>query len=679
MSVPAYAASTTTGTQTTWQTFHDPVYGFSLKYPGSWTLIPEKDGSHITLFNPATRTAMSPIVTTQTGTPASALKQAQSVTGAKTRTIAGHQAVDSLTPYVPVSQMRNQDAAVAGGPQQTRQVILPVTNTSGTTNVYTFLLTQPTDSHGKISAAEQTDLQTFEAILNSFTLPTKVTSVLSPTKAASTISPLTTSGCNRICWADANWNYNYYDDSSGSYSFACDSNGYYYGYSTSTSTCVNGNIYGAQVSSGNTYFQPNFQCADFVSRTLTQDGLIPGLNNGGVNGSFPASPSIGGYSSYKAANGGTYYLWNVGVPGTPGLSNYLLDNGLAINVHQNVAQAAPGDVVFFIDSSTGNYYHTMFITAISGSSLVLDGHNMAQYHVVVSASGLDIYHLPTGTITASSTSTGLVPSNGRGGSSIQIGYLPGNLAQMDTFVLGADHTVWNIWKTADSNSPWSAWGILVNSAVQLSKPAVGVLSDGRLNLFATSSDGNVWSMYKLTTDPGCLWSSWGSVGKPGAGATGQVQIGTLPDGRMSLFALDVNGTAWGNWKTTTSTSSAWNGWVEQGTGNGGVALIKLTVGTLSDGRLNLFATASNGTVWSTYKLTTDATSGWSSWGSVGTPGAGAGQVQVGQLEDGRMELFTVGKDGNLWANYKTTSNTNSAWSGWGSIGQPSGSGGLVQS
>lgn len=75
---PAYAA-TRVEAQTTWQTFHDPVYGLSLQYPNTWTLISESNGSHITLFNLTTRTTMSPIVTTQAGTPSAILKQALSV------------------------------------------------------------------------------------------------------------------------------------------------------------------------------------------------------------------------------------------------------------------------------------------------------------------------------------------------------------------------------------------------------------------------------------------------------------------------------------------------------------------------------------------------------------------------------------------------------------------------
>jgi hypothetical protein len=207
-------------------------------------------------------------------------------------------------------------------------------------------------------------------------------------------------GCDRVCWADANWNYNYYDDSAGPYSFACDAAAYRRGYSTDADTCVDGNVYSATVSASGTYFQPNFQCADFVARALSQDGLIPGLNNGGNKGHFPASPSVGGYNSYyDTMNSKTYYLWNVGGLGNPtGLSDYLLDSGLATNIHQDVTQARPGDPIFFFDSN-GIYYHTMIIVGVVNGQLIVDGHNMAQYHSVISASGADIYHIKATTTT----------------------------------------------------------------------------------------------------------------------------------------------------------------------------------------------------------------------------------------------------------------------------------------
>ncbi len=370
---------------TTWKSFHDPVYGFSLSYPATWQLIPEQDGSHITLLDPATGTTLSPIVTTQAGTPADALKQARPRAGAinvQTRLVAGHQAWDSVSPFVPGPLTVGKDGARA--PAQTRSVVLAVQNQAGTTNVYTFLLTQPTDRAGKVSAAVKADSTTFEAILKTFALP--------PTVAP--VAPASGHSCDAVCWADANWQYNYYDDSDGPYAVYCDTAGYNVSYSTDPE-CTDGNLYGAQVPATNdAYFQPNFQCTDYVSRALSQMGLTPSLNNGGVNGSTPAStPNSGfGYGYYPFtstpyASDSINDLIDVGVPGILGLYNYLLDTGLGTNVHQNLSQARPGDVIFFYDNgsiSDANRAHAVIVTATFQRSgqwdALLDGHNVATYH-----------------------------------------------------------------------------------------------------------------------------------------------------------------------------------------------------------------------------------------------------------------------------------------------------------
>lgn len=85
------------------------------------------------------------------------------------------------------------------------------------------------------------------------------------------------------------------------------------------------------VSSGEA--QPNFECAEFVARSLAAEGLIPGLS---------PSSSQSAYGSYTALNGLAYDL-NL-IPPTSGyrtLYNYLIDTGLGTDVSSNLNQAAP--------------------------------------------------------------------------------------------------------------------------------------------------------------------------------------------------------------------------------------------------------------------------------------------------------------------------------------------------
>ncbi len=370
-----------------WENFHDPVYGFSLSYPDTWMLVPERNGSHITLLHPATQTTMSPIVTTQTGTPADVLKHARGTEG-KIRLVMGQAAVDDLSPYVPASAMSSPDA-ISEGPHQTRTIILPVSNSGRSTNVYTFMLTQPTDSTGKVSTAVQADNVTFDAILNSFTLPTQVTSV----------TPLAHYSCDAVCWADNNWNFTYYDDSAGPYSIYCDSVGYDVNSSYTTNPhCDDGNFQAAQVP-GNGYYQPNFQCADFVARALTQNYLIAGVGNGGVNGQSPVTKSVGTYSFQNYRFTYTPYSHNTvyNLILVSSLKQYLLDSGLGIDIGTDLAQAQPGDVVIYytVDSQGQELTdtHAALITSTfqdgwsdgGGWDALIDGHNLSSYHDTLQA------------------------------------------------------------------------------------------------------------------------------------------------------------------------------------------------------------------------------------------------------------------------------------------------------
>lgn len=383
---------------TDWKTFTDPIYGFSLNYPATWMLLPEKNGSHITLLNPATQTTISPLVTTSKDTPANILKKDSAITGAKTRTVAGHNAADWFTPYVPPkTPMHDKDAAFAFA--QSRTVVLPVANTKGSTNVYTFMLAQPTDATSKASAAEQADHPIFESILDTFTLPTTLAPAIQttcstmPGSPASGISPYCSYPCDAVCWADANWSYTYYDDSSGSYSIYCDSNGYPtypvdYSY-TQDPHCFDGNQYSSQVP-GNGYFQPNFQCADFVSRALVQNHQIAGLGNGGINGQFPATQPTGSsgtysfqwypftYTPYSSDNAYNLIL-------VPTFRQYLLDSGLGVSIGTSVSQAQAADVVVLYHN--GSPTHVMITTGagywnstLGQWDVLVDSHNASSYH-----------------------------------------------------------------------------------------------------------------------------------------------------------------------------------------------------------------------------------------------------------------------------------------------------------
>lgn len=410
-------------------TYTDPAAGFSLRYPPSWTLATDPDGSHPTFVNPTTEATISAYATTVQGAPEAALNAGvpQGATQVHQGTLAGAQAVDFV---VPSTQGSGGGEAGTPAPPQVRMVLVAAKNSAGTTNLYTLLLTQRAPSDGDEGA--------FETVLSSLALAPGG-SWLPFASSHNTPAPVRVSAtgrsCDAICWADANWSVNDYgDDANGHACGAYDDNvGQYVQCAAGTDAAPG-------------FFQPDFQCSEFVSRALAQRGLIPGLASGGYGGAGGPGGGTAEWGAYSLnsypftyagdmAGGDTRYnLLGVGTAGSPGLYQYLLDSGIAVNIHQNVAAASPGDVVFFYSGSIadGNREHVMLVTAvvrdassgqgIGGWDALLDGHNRAAYHrllstVVGTGNPFEILHLR-----ASKAATSMMTTSGPGWATDTDGY-----------------------------------------------------------------------------------------------------------------------------------------------------------------------------------------------------------------------------------------------------------------
>lgn len=371
----------------TWQTFHDPVYGVSFRYPASWLLTREGDGSHVSLVNQRTFATISPVVTLTTESSAHSLSVASATPVGATDVMATRlgtlPAFAYRLPYSP--DPRGDSRGSFNVPVYDRYVTATLRYRPGSIMTYTFVLTQRVDVAAYLSAPTNTaDDITFEHVVASFTAP----SANSP--AALTRSGQVTSSCDAVCWADANYSYNKYDLSGNGRDCAL-----------AYKQCV----YESQAQTQGRY-QPDYQCAEYVARALTQAGQIPGLNNGGAGGTSPVTANSGSYtygtypftytSSYSADR--LYALVNVGTSATTGLYQYLMDSGLGVSLGTNVSAAAPGDVLFFYSGapSDATRAHVMLITATvndgwsgaGGWDAYLDGHNRDRYHLLLSQAGV---------------------------------------------------------------------------------------------------------------------------------------------------------------------------------------------------------------------------------------------------------------------------------------------------
>lgn len=366
-----------------WVTYTDPHAGYSFSYPRSWLLATDPDGSSGSAIDPATRATVAVAEMTVSGTPDAALASAVPKGAAQVskRTIAGDSAVEFTAASASGGGGGGTDPATQ---REVREVLVAARNSAGATNLYNLALTAPP------GAADEG--ATFDQIASSFAPASSGSwppfgarpGVPAPARATNA------SGCDAICWADANWSAgDFRGDASGRDCAGFDDNAGQYVSCDAREMAALGD------------FQPDYQCSEFVARALAQDGLVPGLTSGGTGqfgdvsyNSYPFTDATG--TSGASGGDSTYNLLGVGTPGTPGLYDYLLNSGIGVNEHQNLAAAAPGDVVFFYTGSIdgANREHVMLITSlvhyasgsqgVGGWDALVDGHNRAAYHSLLS-------------------------------------------------------------------------------------------------------------------------------------------------------------------------------------------------------------------------------------------------------------------------------------------------------
>jgi len=212
--------------------------------------------------------------------------------------------------------------------------------------------------------------------------------------------------------------------------------------------------------------QPNFECAEFVTRALSTEGLTPGLD--AYNST---SDQYANYNGYNLRLVGDLY-------------NYLIRNRLGTDIGNNPSQAVPGDVVFY--STAAGMFHVVLLTqtgtTVDGSDTLVDGHNIAEYNQVYSpgydeygnVATISIVHIAMNTApTASAAAAAMQDASGH----------------LYTFALGTNHNIWQNHQL--SRGGWSGWSELQVGGGFLGHPAVSRNADGRLEVFARGNNGNI--------------------------------------------------------------------------------------------------------------------------------------------------------------------------------------------
>jgi hypothetical protein len=155
-------------------------------------------------------------------------------------------------------------------------------------------------------------------------------------------------------------------------------------------------------------------------------------------------------------------------------------------------------------------------------------------------------------------------------------------------------------------------------------------------------------------------------------------VAPLSDGRLELWASAGDGRLYTTWKLDGDPNAAWAPWYDfygdVGDLPGGAG--ELAVVQLMDRRLILWAIAGNGVIYASWKTSDDPNAGWSPWsdfyGEVGGLAAGARSLAVAPLTDGRLELWATDGNGALLTTWQAVRDPNSSWVGWNDFGASAG-------
>jgi hypothetical protein len=183
-------------------------------------------------------------------------------------------------------------------------------------------------------------------------------------------------------------------------------------------------------------------------------------------------------------------------------------------------------------------------------------------------------------------------------------------------------------------------------------PVVAKNGDGRLEVFALGSGGDLVHSYQTSLEADAPWSGWESLG----GDSERIAVGQNGDGRLEVFARGDLGHMWHLWQTPGG-ERAWSDWHDLAG-----AVDDLAIARNADGRLEVFAPGSDKQMWHTWQQE----GGWSAWHPMGGT---VHEVAAAENADGRLEIFARGSDGGLHHNYQDPS-LEEVWSGWRSLGRP---------
>jgi hypothetical protein len=194
--------------------------------------------------------------------------------------------------------------------------------------------------------------------------------------------------------------------------------------------------------------------------------------------------------------------------------------------------------------------------------------------------------------------------------------------RLEVVAIGGDGAVYDMWQLAPSSSSFSGWANLGGTNAR--DVTVGLNQDGRLSVFAILGDYQVYERRQLVPNAGL--SDWQNVG----GVLTRIGVIANQDGRLALFGLDPDGAL--DISEQTAPSGAFGAF----TVLGGAGIRDFDVTRNQDGRLEVATIASNGALYGRWQTTAGGL--WSGWSYLG---GNVSDLDFARAGDGALHLFMI--------------------------------------
>jgi hypothetical protein len=179
--------------------------------------------------------------------------------------------------------------------------------------------------------------------------------------------------------------------------------------------------------------------------------------------------------------------------------------------------------------------------------------------------------------------------------------------------------------------------------------------DGRLEIYYVGTNNDLyhdWQMQTSISDN----ANWAGETRFPKDSASQIALAQNSDGRLEIFYVGTNNDLYHNWQMQPSISDNAN-WVGE-TRFPGDSAKQVTVAQNSDGRLEIFYVGTNNDLYHNWQLKPGVSDNANWAGETRFPGDSANQITAAQNADGHLEIFYVGTNNDLYHNWQADPSSN---------------------